>query len=187
MATFSTSLKLALGYEKATVEATKATIATGSYGAALWTTLWPIAAAATAIGILIAAFSKLSEAVENASPEGQLKKLEEEAEKSTEAFNNVNDAIENTNSVLKKLDDASATIQNLTTATTDWYKAISEVNAEVMKLTEQYAGLSKYITLDEKGMMSISQEGKDWLDTENRSRLTAANNQMLADQIAVDE
>lgn len=141
-----------------------------------------IAALVAIVLIVVAAFK----AWQNASPEGQLKALEERAQKSEEAFQRVADAVNETREAIKQLQSAYTTIENLTKGTAEWYKAVSDVNYEVTQLLEKYPELSNHV-YQEDGMLKIAQSGYDYIDQVETERLNTANNIKLNDAKAVND
>lgn len=136
-----------------------------------------VGAAALLVGIF--------KSIQANSPEGKLKTLQEQADKSAEAFNRVKDSVNETKSALESLNSAYETIENLTRGTDEWYNAITNVNAEVMKLLDKYPGLiSDQVYATEDGMLKITEAGIDAIEKENRMRLQTAQNVNTANKIA---
>lgn len=139
-------------------------------------------ALAGAVALIAIRFKKMQES----TPEAKLKKLEENAEASSEAFDKLNNNIDETNSALEKLQSYKDTIGDLVPGTIEWYKAISDVNAEITKLLEKYPELSKYISADENGAMDISDEGRKYLEESQKENLKVATATKIKDQIALN-
>lgn len=140
-------------------------------------------ALAGAVALIAIRFKKMQES----TPEAKLKKLEENAKASSEAFDKLNNNIDETNSALEKLQSYKDTIGDLVPGTIEWYKAISDVNAEITKLLEKYPGLSKYVSTDENGAMSISDEGRKYLGESQKENLKIFTATKIRDQIAVND
>jgi hypothetical protein len=139
--------------------------------------------ALVAVG-LVAAFN----AIKNSTPEAKLKALEERADKSAEAFNRVQESVNATKAAIESLEESYDTIDNLIEGTQEWRDAINDANTQVLNLLDNYPELANYITTDsESGLMQLSDEGIDYLNKENASRLNAANRLKINDQIAVSE
>lgn len=139
-------------------------------------------ALAGAVALIAIRFKKMQES----TPEAKLKKLEENAKASSEAFDKLNNNIDETNSALEKLQSYKDTIGDLVPGTIEWYKAISDVNAEITKLLEKYPELSKYISTDENGAMDISDEGQKYLEESQKESLKIATATKIKDQIALN-
>lgn len=139
-------------------------------------------ALAGAVALIAIGFKKMQES----TPEAKLKKLEENAKASSEAFDKLNNNIDETNSALEKLQSYKDTIGDLVPGTIEWYKAISDVNAEITKLLEKYPELSKYISADENGAMDISDEGRKYLEESQKENLKVATATKIKDQIALN-
>lgn len=139
-------------------------------------------ALAGAVALIAIGFKKMQEN----TPEAKLKKLEENAKASSEAFDKLNNNIDETNSALEKLQSYKDTIGDLVPGTIEWYKAISDVNAEITELLEKYPELSKYISTDENGAMNISDEGRNYLEESQKESLKIATATKIKDQIALN-
>ena len=139
-------------------------------------------ALAGAVALIAIGFKKMQES----TPEAKLKKLEENAKASSEALDKLNNNIDETNSALEKLQSYKDTIGDLVPGTIEWYKAISDVNAEITKLLEKYPELSKYISADENGAMDISDEGRKYLEESQKESLKIATATKIKDQIALN-
>lgn len=140
-------------------------------------------ALAGAVALIAIGFKKMQES----TPEAKLKKLEENAKASSEAFDKLNNNIDETNSALEKLQSYKDTIGDLVPGTIEWYKAISDVNAEITKLLEKYPELSKYVSIDENGAMGISDEGRKYLGESQKENLKIFTATKIRDQIAVND
>ena len=122
------------------------------------------------------------------TPEGKLDALKDKAEKSAEAFNRVQESVNATKAAIESLDESYDTIDNLIEGTQEWRDAINDANTQVLNLLDNYPALANYITTDsESGLMQLSDEGVEYLNKENASRLNAANRLKINDQIAVSE
>ena len=185
----------ALGLTTKAAAAGGATVATkGLTGALqkLYITLGPIglilviiAAAMAAVAVAAWGLSKAFEWIKSQTPEGKLKALEEQAQKSADAFDRVSESVKATDEALQALNEQYKTIENLTKGTTEWYEAISNVNAQVMSLLEKYPELAQYVSQTEDGVMYLSQEGQDVLSDMQYERYQAASNIKTRDQIDV--
>lgn len=141
------------------------------------------AVAAVSFGLV-----KAFQYIKSNSPKGQLKTLKERADESAEAFNRVQEAVNATSQAIDNLDSSYETIKNLTKGTNEWYEAVTNVNAEVLKLLDQYPQLlSGHIFTTEDGILGIDEEGRNLIETENRMRLQAAQNINTSNQIAVKQ
>lgn len=140
-------------------------------------------ALAGAVALIAIGFKKMQES----TPEAKLKKLEENAKASSEAFDKLNNNIDETNSALEKLQSYKDTIGDLVPGTIEWYKSISDVNAEITKLLEKYPELSKYVSTDENGAMGISDEGRKYLGESQKENLKIFTATKIRDQIAVND
>ena len=134
---------------------------------------------------LVAAFN----AIKNSTPEAKLKALEERAEKSAEAFERVEGAVNATKDAIDKLQSSYDIINDLTVGTEAWRDAIEDVNTQVLELLDKYPQLAspEFLSKDENGMLQITKAGYDYIKNEDRNRLAAANRVKIGDQIAVQK
>ena len=147
-----------------------------------------VTGAIAAVAAISFGLVKAFQYIKSNSPEGQLKTLKERADESAEAFNRVQEAVNATSQAIDNLDSSYETIKNLTKGTNEWYEAVTNVNAEVLKLLDQYPQLlSGHIFTTEDGILGIDEEGRNLIETENRMRLQAAQNINTSNQIAVKQ
>lgn len=188
IATLSKVILLKAGFKAEAQTAIIAGTSTENFGKKLLLALGPIGLVTAAIITLTLVVAELIKFFEKNSPEGQLKALEERADKSSEAFNRVSEAIDNTKTAIEELESSYDVIEKLTKGTDEWYKTIANTNAEVLKLSENYPELmNNNMIYSENGILKITQEGLDLISEIDRNRIQAANNLMLNDQIAVEE
>lgn len=145
-----------------------------------------------AIGALVAVswlVVKAFNAWKASTPEAKLKALEERAEKSAEAFERVEGAVNATKDAIDKLQSSYDIIDDLTVGTEAWRDAIEDVNTQVLELLDKYPQLAspEFLSKDENGMLQITEAGYDYIENEDRNRLAAANRVKIGDQIAVQE
>lgn len=145
-----------------------------------------------AIGVLVAVswlVVKAFNAWKASTPEAKLKALEERAEKSAEAFERVEGAVNATKDAIDKLQSSYDIIDDLTVGTEAWRDAIEDVNTQVLELLDKYPQLAspEFLSKDENGMLQITEAGYDYIENEDRNRLAAANRVKIGDQIAVQE
>ena len=186
LATAAASIGAAVGMKAESVAALEATAATGALSASLWTLLWPIGLVIGAIAILAFAISGLIKLFKTFDEEEKLKKLEEETQNASEAFDRTKEKINETKTALDSLESGYETIEKLKEGTLEWYEAIGNVNAKVMKLVETYPELAQYISSD-NGVLKINQQGQDWLDSEMNTRYATAANNVMSTKIREKE
>jgi hypothetical protein len=81
---------------------------------------------------------------------------------------------------VSNLESATKTIEELTEGTADWHKALQDVNSEILTLIREYPELRKYVTTDENGLMSISEEGTELAKMKALQKSQEANSAALA-------
>ena len=183
------SMAAALGFTGTATAAEAAAAGTATFGTVLYTVLWPIGLVIAAIGLLIGTvwlLVKAFQAITSSPVEEKLKKAEEQAQQSAEAFDRVAESVKGVKDKLDELTESYDTIDQLKKGTDEWYEAVQNVNYEVSKLLDKYPNLSNYI-YDDDGLLRISQQGIDMIDQVNNERLQTANNIKLNDQRAKNE
>ena len=189
LAMASTSIASALGIKtfsaaevEAAISGNAAAAGTATFATALYTLLWPIGLVIAAIAALVLIVGGLTKLFKSFDEEEKLKKLEEETQKASEAFDRTKTKIEETKTALDSLDSGYETIEKLKQGTLEWYEAISNVNAEVMKMAETYPDLAQYIYSD-NGVLKISEAGQDYLSQEMERQYATAANYKMSTQI----
>lgn len=183
------SMAAALGFTGTATAAEAAAAGTATFGTVLYTVLWPIGLVTAAIGLLIGTvwlLVKAFKAITSSPVEEKLKKAEEQAQQSAEAFDRVAESVKSVKDKLDELTESYDTIDQLKKGTDEWYEAVQNVNYEISKLLDKYPDLSNYI-YDDDGLLRISQQGIDMIDQVNNERLQTANNIKLNDQRAKNE
>ena len=186
LAMVSYTVAAKVGLKGTSLAALEASAATGTLSASLWTLLWPIGLVIAAITTLVLIVGGLNELFKSFDEEEKLKKLEEETQKANEAFDRTKTKIEETKTALDSLDSGYETIEKLKEGTLEWYEAISNVNAEVMKMVETYPDLAQYISSD-NGVLKISEAGQDYLSQEMERQYATAANYKMSTQIRVND
>ncbi|MDD4804361.1 MAG: phage tail tape measure protein [Candidatus Pacebacteria bacterium] len=196
MATFATAIKAAMGMSTMTAAELAAAVAAEagaagamSFGAALWTVLWPIGLVMLAVAALVAVVYGIVKAFQyfqSQSPEGKLKTLQEEADKASDAFDRVSASVTDVRNKLDELASGQETLADLTKGSEEWYEAVAKINNEILKLLETYPELSAMITSDQ-GVLNLSAAGMKYVQEEESTRLQAASNISLNAQKKVME
>ena len=145
-----------------------------------------VVGAIAAVALVAWGLVKVFQAIKAASPEGQLKALQEQADKSAEAFNKVQESVNATKEAIDSLKESYEVIEGLKQGTEEWNEAISNTNAQVLNLLENYPDIEKFI-YSEDGVLKLYQEGYDTIENTDAARLAAANNLKISDQVAVAE
>ena len=130
-----------------------------------------------AIGDNKTALEKATEAQENAN-----KALKDATERATEATN----AYDNLKNSLNAIEDSETVLQSMTKGTLEWKEAVLKLNQQVLNLLQTYPELSKYIT-NKDGILSISQEGIDYILNDQLKKAQDSQTVSAATQIATDK
>ena len=110
-----------------------------------------------AISTIIIIFKKIYEEIHK--NELALKKLNEEFAETKKAADEATDSYKNLKSSLDELESSKDTLSQLKEGTLEWKQAVLELNQQVLNLLEKYPELNKYLSRNENGILSISEEG----------------------------
>lgn len=153
----SASIASAFGLKTVDLAAEGATISVTT----LWGALWPIAAVMAAVALAAWGLSAAWKAMQDASPEGQLKQANKEAQELHTALDDAKNSAKELEEAFNNYDNAVTTLENCTRGTEEWYTALQDVNDEVIKLLSLYPELSKYIEYGDYGELKISEAGRE--------------------------
>ena len=110
--------------------------------------------------------------------------LEDNAEHSKQAFENLQTSIQETADALKSIEEQKSALENMTAGTEEWYMAVSKLNAEVMSLVEKFPFLQAFVVQTD-GVLGITEQGIQKLNEYQNKRYQAANNLKISDEIAL--
>ena len=122
-----------------------------------WQVTLVIMALVGVVYLLVKAFKN----AQAASPEGQFKAAKEAAEEAAEAANEAAEAYNNLKSSLESLEGKEISLENLTIGTQEWKDAVQELNNQILDLIELYPELAEFISYNDSGILTISEEGKN--------------------------
>ena len=107
-----------------------------------------------ALGVAISQITKEYNAKRNAMIEEQklLKETQEAYQKTKEEYDNLKSSLEDYTGAKKSIDE-------LKKGTIEWTEAVQELNEKVLNLMSLYPELAEYISKDEDGILTISEEG----------------------------
>lgn len=140
-------------------------------------------AGVVAVGFILV---KIWEALKNSSPEGQLKKANEELENSKKAAQEASNAYNDLKSSIDSLESAQNTLAGLTKGTLEWQQAVLKVNEQVLDLIDKYPELAQYMT-NVDGVLGISKEGIEKITQQKLNEANSLNRAVLSDQRNVME
>lgn len=141
----------------------------------LWLAVAAIGAIAASLWFGIKAWNADADAV---------KKATEESEKANEALNETKNKINEVKNTLSKYDSALEGIKTLQEGTDEWRESVEELNSAVLDLMDTYKGLAnpEYVT-NENGVLGLTDAGRDYIEEQNRNRLSAATQNAYARKI----
>ena len=175
LASVSYSIAAALGFNTEALAAIKAGAATASFGATLWTVLWPIGLVMAAIAALVGVIALfINMANEPTAAEKHLNETTEAAKRAKKAYEDAKTAADELNNAFDEYGSVLKTFQECTMGTEEWKNAMQALNEQVISLIEKYPELQKYLQTGEYGELIISQEGLDATQSEYNKRRNAA-------------
>ena len=135
-----------------------------------------------ALGLLVVGISAVTKAlnVEN----NALKEAEQREKQAADAAKRVSEEINGIGESLDKISSKTDALKELEEGTLEWYQALNEVNSEVQSLIDKYPELLSMgaITIDNSGLLGISEEGTAYINQKNIEKQTTANNIVLRAQ-----
>ena len=135
-----------------------------------------------ALGLLVAGISAVTKAlnVEN----NALEEAEQREKQAADAAKRVSEEINGISESLDKISSKTDALKELEEGTLEWYQALNEVNSEVQSLIDKYPELLSMgvITIDNNGLLGISEEGTAYINQKNIEKQTTANNIALRAQ-----
>ena len=170
-------ISVAKGFEKAKSAVTL-------FGIETSLAMWQVTLIVGAIVALIAIMAILAKAVYKASPEGVFKSATKAAEEAKDAAEQVKEAYEDLQTSLDNLDSGIEKIENLTRGTLEWRQAIAESNNNLIELLSNYKMLdSKNFTVDDDGVMKLTDEARKTMLANASSAVQQANNASYGAQV----
>lgn len=148
--------------------------------------MWIVAiviAAVAAFGLLVFAIVKVTDSL-NAEKKA-LEEAEEAEKRAAETAKKITEEANNISQALTNLESKTKAFKELEKGTLEWYKTLNEVNAEVQTLIDKFPELQAMgaITIDENGMLGITEEGKEYITQQTANmQATAQNTQIRATQ-----
>ena len=131
------------------------------------------------IGITAALFAVIAIVKAIQSQKSALEQAQESYDNMKKAANDLATALNNVKSEFEELEksiedyhDAQKAIDDLRVGTEEWAKAITEANANILELLDNYPALAKYISSDENGRLTISDEGLDYIKEQKQKEIS---------------
>lgn len=139
-----------------------------------------ISLAVGAVIALIAGVVAIYKTLEAQTPEKRIEKLTKAVEESQEATTKAQDAYDSLMDQKSGYQTLIDQVQNLTKGTKEWRDAIYKVNQETLKLLALHGELAEagYTSIDENGMITLSDAGWEYLLQEQQNQVRAAQRQV---------
>ena len=139
-----------------------------------------ISLAVGAVIALIASVVAIYKTLEAQTPEKRIEKLTKAVEESQEAATKAQDAYDSLMDQRSGYQTLIDQVQNLTKGTKEWRDAIYKVNQETLKLLALNSELSRsgYTSIDENGMITLSDAGWEYLLQEQQNQVRQAQRQV---------
>ena len=131
-------------------------------------TLAIVAAIGAVVGItaaLIKAYNKEEEAN---------KKAQEQLQATNQTLSNTKQKYQEVIDTINKYEESIKALDNIRKGTEEWDEAVQKLNSDILELLKSYSGLAQYVSEDEDGVLSISDEGLDWLEEQQRQAVNKA-------------
>ena len=139
--------------------------------------------ALTALAAIIGGIALGLTALHN-TEERAVKKASKNVDELNKHFEETKQLVDDVKSNLDGWKSAQDTLKGLTRGTAEWKQALLEANSYVLELLSTYPELAKYITTDNDGLMQISQQGLDYINETNATRLENAQRSQMAGEVA---
>lgn len=146
-----------------------ATVATVSFGRALWATIWPIGLVVTALAGLGVGIKALVDLYNKDSIAAD--KAKESATQLTEAYSSAKEELNTLDSSISSYEKAKQNLSELQEGTEEWTNALKGTNTQVLELLKNYPELAKYTKRNENGLLEISSTGLDEFKTAQEQQL----------------
>ena len=145
----------------------------------------PVAFAAIGGALIAAAGTWALLSYANNIQKKAMEAAQQEAEKAEASLAGAQNRLNSLNSSLDNLGSMQSNLEGLTKGTHEWQQALNDVNAEVLRLLEEYPELAQYVTTTADGAMSISEEGMKKVQEESLAKVQKAQaNSVLANNKA---
>lgn len=139
---------------------------------------------AAIISAVISLIQVINHFAKKNSSEEQMKKLTEQTQKFAEAAKEAQSAYESLQSSFEKYSEAADKMKDLVIGTTEWKKALIDVNSQVMELLEKYPSLE---VVSENGVLSITEESMKAVSEEILKQANTSQAIYNASQIAENQ
>ena len=162
---------LGMSFTKAGVQISVA----GWSGQLAW---WWVVLIVAAVALLVVGVIALAKAMEAASDEAQLEKMNEQIENLGAAADEAKDKFDDLKGSFEDLEEHKKTLKDLTKGTREWREALIKNNQAVLDLVNNYPELAQYMSRGENGELMISEEGQNKvLDQQFSAYISASNAQ----------
>lgn len=137
----------------------------------------------TAVGVTIAAIVTAINNIETA--EERLERVTKELQDAVNELQKANEAVNEIASNQSAYEDLINQVRTLTKGTKEWREALYRVNQETLKMLALHEELAPYITIDDNGMLSISDQGFQFLQNRAQQEIAIAQNRVAGSQLRV--
>lgn len=153
-----------------------------------------IGTAGIAIGVVLAlvlAFKGISNWLKTEhlkTIDGQFDSLTESVKNTKEALDDATNSLNQFTSNIQELEEGAAALEKMRKGTTEWKKALSENNKEVLDLLDNYGMLQKgNYTVDDDGIYHITDAAKQQIDNLLNDRIEQLNSDYFLQQAELKE
>ena len=178
-----------------TAATTGATVATGLFSKALVALNASFGPLGVVIGVFVAALAAVALVVwgvveafqflKNSTPEAQLKAAKEQAKELNKTLEETTNAANELKNAFNEYDSAQKALEDCTKNTQEWYKALTDVNNQVLSLLQTYPELATMTNTAGEKAIRKGQEGQTEIADWAKEEILAKSNKSVQDvQIA---
>ena len=102
------------------------------------------------------------------------KKAQEQLQATNQTLSNTKQKYQEVIDTINQYEESVKALDNIRKGTEEWDEAVQKLNSDILELLKSYSGLAQYISEDEDGVLSISDEGLDWLEEQQRQAVNKA-------------
>lgn len=102
------------------------------------------------------------------------KKAQEQLQATNQTLSNTKQKYQEIIDTINQYEESVKALDNIRKGTEEWDEAVQKLNSDILELLKSYSGLAQYVSEDEDGVLSISDEGLDWLEEQQRQAVNKA-------------
>lgn len=139
-------------------------------------------AAVAAVALLVVGITALAKWAKTQTLEYKMEQAAEATKRAETAANAAKDAYEDLLSSKNEFNDLQDNLKSLTYGTLEWKKALVDANQQVLELLKTYPTLANYISENEQGVLTISEEGWNTILEKQMQNVETSQNALTVSQ-----